>query len=286
MGRRTDITTSLIKSTFNQRFLMARLTKVPFFGKLVIYAFFDKDDMIYLPKDDVALGSLDKSRTIAMNVVANPHNMVLPSRVVEHFINESRYIFLMDRCICRNANECQDYPEELGCIFLGRGVVRIPKNMGRIVTKDEALEHLKRAREAGLVHLIGRNKIDSIWLDTGPKEDLLSICNCCPCCCLWKMIPYMSSEVRDGINRMPGVEVRVNPDACKGCGACIEDHTCFVKALSVLDGKSRIDQSLCKGCGRCVTVCRHKAIELRIVDSAFLEKSIKRIDPLVDVRIE
>lgn len=62
---------------------------------------------------------------------------------------------------------------DLGCIFLGKGVLRISEDMGRMATQQGGLEHLTKAREAGLVHLIGRNKIDSVWLDTGPKEDLL-----------------------------------------------------------------------------------------------------------------
>ncbi len=86
----------------------------------------------------------------------------------------------MDFCICRKSNNCKDFPHEFGCLFLGKGTKRISKNLGRQVDVDEAIEYVNKCREAGLVHIIGRNKIDSVWLNTGPKEDLLSICNCCP----------------------------------------------------------------------------------------------------------
>lgn len=149
------------------------LTRAPVIGKLMIRALFDQDDMIYLPKDEVAGKTQPKTRTIGMSIAAEPKNIVLPSQIVEHFIRESRYISVMNQCMCRDDNKCKDYSRDLGCIFLGKGVLKISENMGRMATQQEGLEHLTKAREAGLVHLIGRNKIDSVWLDTGPKEDLL-----------------------------------------------------------------------------------------------------------------
>jgi hypothetical protein len=51
MGIRTDIGAKLIRGGFKHRFLMARMTRIPALGKAVEYAFFDKDEMIYLPKE-------------------------------------------------------------------------------------------------------------------------------------------------------------------------------------------------------------------------------------------
>jgi MinD superfamily P-loop ATPase len=100
------------------------------------------------------------------------------------------------------------------------------------------------------------------------------------------MIPYISPVVRDGITRMPGVKVQVHEDERLGCGTCARDDGRFVKAIFVVGGKSRISQELCKGCGRCVEACRQLAIELSVEDSAFFEKSVRRIEPLVDVKSE
>lgn len=48
-----------------------------------------------------------------------------------------------------------------------------------------------------------------------------------------------------------------------GCQGCLE-HPCMElcpkKAISMVDGKSHIDQSKCVKCGRCVTVCPYNAI--------------------------
>jgi ferredoxin len=282
MGRLTSLYSRLIKRSFRRRFLMAKMTKVPVVGQAMEFAFFEDDDIIILPKDEVAKEVL-RGRTIDVGIEARPENIVLPSQVVEHFVRRSRYIYLMNKCMCRDANECNSYPRDLGCIFLGRGVLRIPEGMGRMVSAEEAIDHLRRCREAGLVHLIGRDKIDAVWLGVGGKENLLSICSCCECCCLWKMLPNLNNSINATVTRMPGVEVLVHEDLCVGCGTCVDSKACYIDAISMKEGRASIDLGLCKGCGRCVPVCPSGAIELKIDDSDFLQRTIERIDPLVDI---
>jgi ferredoxin len=283
MGRMTPLYTRLIKKSFHRRFMMAKMTKVPVVGQAMEFALFEDDDIIILPKEEVAQESLKRFRTLEINVEANPENIVLPSQAIEHFIRKSRYAYIMNKCMCRDSNHCSNYPSELGCIFLGKGVLKIPKGMGKLVTADEAIEHLRKCREAGLVHLIGRDKIDAVWLGTGAKENLLSICSCCECCCLWKMVPNLNSSINATITRMPGVSISVDVKKCRGCEACVKKKVCYVQAISVKEGKARIDDELCKGCGRCVQFCPERAIELRIEDSDFMRHTIERIEPLVDV---
>ena len=160
MGIRTSATTRLLRAAFGLRFAMARLTRLPVLGKGMEKALFDQDDMFYLPRDHTV--NVAGTREIEMGVEVRPENVMLPSQVIDHFLRRSRYIFIMNTCMCRDANDCHDYPHDLGCIFLGRGTTRISPDMGRHVTADEAIEHMRRAREKGLVHLIGRNKIDSV----------------------------------------------------------------------------------------------------------------------------
>ena len=48
-----------------------------------------------------------------------------------------------------------------------------------------------------------------------------------------------------------------------GCQGCFEHpckEVCPKKAISMVDGKSHIDQSLCVKCGRCADVCQYRAI--------------------------
>ena len=263
---------TLINKTFSGRFFFSKLTHYPVIGRIVDYALFDGDDILYLPKDNV----------IPVNAsVDRPESLMVPSLVVDHFIREANYHWIMDFCICRDSARCRDYPVDLGCIFLGEAAMDINPKFGRRVTSDEALDHAVRCREAGLVHLIGRNKLDTVWLNVGPGHKLLTICNCCPCCCLWKMLPAITPEIGGKVSRMPGISVRVS-DQCLGCGTCTK-NICFVNAIHVENKHAVINEQECRGCGRCVEACPNKAIEVIIENSGFINDSIRRITNVVDV---
>lgn len=263
---------NLIKHFFPDRFRFAKWTHFPWVGSVVEYMLFDGDDIVYLPKD----------HTIFINAtIEEPINTVLPSKIVTHFIEQANYHWVMDFCICREAQGCQDFDQKLGCLFLGEAVLKINPKLGQLVSKDEALAHAERCRQAGLVHMIGRNKLDALWLGADPGEKLLTICNCCPCCCLWKMLPVINASIGDKITRMPGVQVAVT-DQCGGCGTCA-DGICFVDAISLKEnGKAQIAEA-CRGCGRCVEVCPNQAIELTVEDPTFLTQTINQLSSLVDV---
>ncbi len=285
MGIRSRILVGLAKAGFDQRFALARATKIWPMGWLVNRLLFEDDRMIYLPKDSAVGDAAERTISVVTDIPLEWTNTVLPSQVLDHFIRASKHHFIMDTCLCRVASDCKDYPKDLGCLFIGKGALKIDKRFGRLVTQDEALAHVRKCREKGLVHLIGRNKIDAVVFDTGRKEDLMSICSCCPCCCLWRMLPDLSKEIADGITKMPGVAVAVT-DSCTGCGECVEEEVCFVGALSLADGRAQIDQARCRGCGRCVESCPNGAIELRMEDTASIRKAVEAIEPLVDIRAE
>jgi ferredoxin len=262
---------NLNKRLFPERFLLARLTRFPLVSAVVDQLLFKGDDIIYLPKD----------QTITINAtIEEPVNMTIPSQIVTHFIEQASYHWVMDFCICREASNCQEYDQQLGCLFLGEAVLKINPKLGRLVSKEEARAHVERCRQAGLVHMIGRNKLDTVWLGVNPGERLLTICNCCPCCCLWKILPDLNPSIGDKVQRIPGVQVTVT-DLCTGCGTCT-DGVCFVDAIYLNEGLAKISET-CRGCGRCVEVCPNQAIELRIDDHSYAFQTIERLSSLVDV---
>jgi NAD-dependent dihydropyrimidine dehydrogenase PreA subunit len=271
---------SLIKRTFPSRFLLARVTKAPVVGRVLDRWLFEGDDLFYLPPDHLAQPGPRRIISVGKAVEATP-DIVLPSQVMEHFIERAGVHWIMNACICRDASGCRDYPIDLGCLFLGEAAAGINPALGRRVTKEEALAHVRRCRAAGLVHLIGRNKLDTVWLGVKPGDQLLTICNCCPCCCLWRVLPHISSNIGQRVTRMDGVGVSVT-DRCIGCGTCTAPAVCFVNAIA-LDHDRAIIGDACRGCGRCVEVCPQGAIELTIAGSAFVEDSIARIAPRVNV---
>ena len=260
-----------IRQIYPTRFLVARATRAPVLGPVLSRWLFDGDRMVYLPENRV----LEIHHPIDL-----PENVVLPSQVVDHFIREANVHWLMDTCLCRQAEGCTDYPIDLGCLFLGEAARDINPQLGRRVTREEALAHAQRCREAGLVHLIGRNKLDSMWLGVGPGDRLLTICHCCPCCCLYGVLPHLAEHLQGKVTRMPGVQVTVS-EACVGCGACTRD-VCFVDAIRLVDGRAVIDEG-CVGCGRCVEVCPVGAIETIVEDDQFVQETVRRIAALVDV---
>ena len=262
----------LLKKTFPNVRNIAKLTNAPIIGRILDKMLFEDDNIIYLPKDSVVI-ELGKN-------LETPEEMVLPSRIVDHFIDEANFHWIMDFCICRDSSDCQDYPKEIGCLFLGEAAKRINPHLGRQITKAEAHEYVRKASDAGLVHLIGRNKLDAMWLDAFPGENLLTVCNCCPCCCLWRTIQDLHPDIAKKITKMHGVTVQVTED-CVGCGTCT-DGVCFVNAIRLVDNRAVISDE-CRGCGRCVEVCPNGAIRLSIDDTDYFEKSVKRVSSAVDV---
>jgi len=157
---------------------------------------------------------------------------------------------------------------------MGEAAKKIPSNLGRSASKKEALEHVEKCRKEGLVHLIGRDKLDETWLGVGSKIPLVTVCNCCECCCLWRMLPYLDNKLSSTVKRMPGVKIIITEN-CKGCGACTND-VCFIDAIKIKDGVAEISDS-CLVCGRCVEICPNNAIEVIIEDKDFIKKTVERV---------
>jgi len=260
----------LLEKTFPNIKFIAKLTRIPILGKLIDFLLFKDDEIIYLPKDIV----------IPINSELNgQEDMVLPTKVLEYFINKANSHWIMNFCICRKSMECKDYPIDLGCLFLGEAVKDINPELGRLVSKEEALDHIRKCREAGLVHMIGRNLLDKQWLGVNPGYKLLSICNCDPCCCLWRISPVLTPKIGRKIQKMAGVNIWVT-DKCIGCGTCID--ACFVNAIKLKNNRAEISKE-CRGCGRCVEICPQGAIELKIDDKAYVSQTIEQLEKIIDV---
>lgn len=54
--------------------------------------------------------------------------------------------------------------------------------------------------------------------------------------------------------------MKLDEEVCTGCGACME--ACPVDAISVHDGKARIDTATCIECGICENECPVGAISM------------------------
>jgi ferredoxin len=264
---------SLLKKNFRFRFTLAKASRIPGVGALMSKMLFDGDDLVYLPKDKVV--ELTVNQNIPM-----PDTIPLPSKIIHELIEEASFHWIMDFCICREANKCKDYPRELGCLFMGEAAMKIDPRLGHPATKEEAHAHIIRADEVGLIHVIGRNKLDSVWLDVSPGQKLLTVCNCCQCCCLWKMLPSLNNSISGRVTKMEGIEFKVGSE-CTGCNIC--SKVCFVNAIEIVEGKAQITDQ-CRGCGRCVEACPTQAISMTVPTLEAIEHTIKRVKENVDVK--
>ncbi len=129
--------------------------------------------------------------------------------------------------------------------------------------------------------MVGKTKLDTVWLKVGPGDKLFTICNCCPCCCVSRVKPYSSERVKANFHCLPGVSVKVNEN-CTGCGECTQG-SCFMSAIS-LDGDHAVINDECLGCGRCAEVCPHDAIEFTVANKNYVKETIENLSQSVDVR--
>ncbi len=269
---RPDWLLGFIRKTFPRDMGKMRFTRLPLAGRVVERLFFEGDHLVCLPRD--ATIRVDKE-------VTDPGQMVLPTALVDHLIDRFDFHFLMNFCICRDSMGCKDYPAHLGCLFMGEAARGINENWGRPVTVAEAKAHVRTCQEKGLIHFVGKSKLDTLWLGVGPGERLFTVCNCCPCCCITRAIPHIPERLSEKMVRAPGVSVTVT-DECVGCGTCETDGLCIARAIHVAGGRAQISETDCRGCGRCAEACPQDAIRVSVDPDRFMAESMGQLASLVE----
>jgi len=214
-------------------------------------------------------------------------NIIVPYQVFERFINKASNIILRT-CPCRERGDCQDYPIEFGCIFMGDDTLNmaVSEEQAYVATKEQALEHTRKAIESGLIASIGRNVEEAEGAGVKDTGHFLSCCFCCPCCCVGaKAAEYVTSAYRKPgmgmVKKLEGLEINTDSAKCVGCGECVE--VCIPKAREIVEGKSSLNSDYCVGCGRCVDMCPNGALSFEIVDPNYIEAFISRLESIVDV---
>jgi ferredoxin len=206
---------------------------------------------------------------------------VLPRQVVEEIIRQASCRVILPVCLCRMGCRCEDYPIEVGCIFMGDGAKDIHPSVGKPVSVEEAIAHLDWAIECGLIPQIGKVDPDPIMLGVKDLDKFLTLCFCCTCCCIaMRNMPRWSPEVKDRMHKLPGLSVEVN-DECNGCGLCVD--ACFTSTITIKDKRAVIGD-LCKGCGLCAAACKRDAIDLKVEDGErMLEQAVDHIKGYCDI---
>ncbi len=177
---------------------------------------------------------------------------VLPYEQVDAIIDKSRSIAVTD-CMCRAVKKALgqgcDAPIEDMCFYLDDHADFFANTgKGRLVSKEEAKQILRKSEDAGLIHQVCNAQ------DVDPL-----ICNCCNCCCqpIRTITKLKISHASARSNFIP----EISDDRCTGCGSCADG--CPLGALKLKDGVVVLLTESCIGCGVCTTFCSHDAIKLQ-----------------------
>ncbi len=192
-------------------------------------------------------------RTIPIEQQLTDTQSALPYDRVSAII-ENGQDFAVNECICKKERRMLgkgcDKPLEVCLAVAPVPGVFDDHPWGRKISKAEAYEVLRKAEEAGLVHL-SRNV----------KNGQDFICNCCGCCC-GVLRPINEWQIDPGSMVKSNYYAYIDPEMCTGCGVCAEER-CQVYAIEETgDGVYRVRPERCIGCGLCVTACPADAVTL------------------------
>jgi len=201
-------------------------------------------------------------RSIPIDETVEGPSRFLPFEDIMQVVDNYEF-YSVSYCCCRmRYNLDPDYPDSPfpmeTCLHfneLGRYIVK--NGLGREITKEETLEILKRAADAGLVHGLQNT-----------EEAAETICNCDIEYCTF-LRPYHQLGLDKSMDPS-NYAVQVTPEACKACGLCV--RRCPMDAIQMKfsaqsTNKFRkavvVDTDVCIGCGVCVHKCPSESITLK-----------------------
>ncbi len=209
---------------------------------------------------------------------------VIPKQIIADVIRRSSHRVILPVCLCRIGCRCEHHSMGIGCIFLGEATKQMDPSLGKPVSVEEALEHLDKAVDEGLIPQIGKVDPDAFWSGVKMKDwdRFLTLCFCCTCCCIaMRNMPRWSEDMKDRMRSLDGLKIEVT-DKCNGCGKCIKK--CFTRSIELNGDQVGINHDTCKGCGICADKCPQDAIDISVSDGdKMLEVIYKRIESYGDI---
>ncbi|QUM76579.1 FAD-dependent oxidoreductase [Moritella sp. 24] len=133
---------------------------------------------------------------------------------VSKYLNDND-VFSLSDCACRTSREamnegCGHLKEDI-CIQMGHAAeYYIRTGRGREISRDDAIEVIKKAEDNGLMHSIPN-------LDGSGKTH--AICNCCGCGCF---AMRLAEQWQNPDMVRSNYTVKIDKDKCVACGECVE----------------------------------------------------------------
>ncbi|MGD1119354.1 MAG: 4Fe-4S binding protein [Dehalococcoidales bacterium] len=172
---------------------------------------------------------------------------------VHRLLDDAQGPFAVANCICRQTKDMSHQPCKYSdiretCLQIGTDHARQYVEMGiaRYVSKEEALEILEKAQQAGFI------------LQPENSQRPEAICCCCGDCCM--LLSSVKKAPRPADMYASNYFVSIDPALCKACGACVK--RCQLEARALAGGVSTVNLDRCIGCGNCVITCETGATRL------------------------
>lgn len=85
---------------------------------------------------------------LEVDISPDADKVTVPMDIIKESLKHVSFIGGMDECLYRQANDYKDYPQDLGCLFLGEAGKIITKHgLGRQLTYEEACARVDEAAE-------------------------------------------------------------------------------------------------------------------------------------------
>jgi len=219
---------------------------------------FAKDWLQYL--DEAFAEEVSRTKIPQLRTIPVEKSIPLPEKYqISNYDNVRKIVenasgqIAVANCVCRQAKDlvgesCTKTDLRETCIILpDEAKYYVDVGIGHYITKEEALDILEKAQEAGLV------------LQPVNSQRPEAICCCCGDCC--GILMSVKKFPRPADFYATNYYAEVDPELCTGCEICVEQ--CQLEALDIVNGVAAINLNRCIGCGNCVVICESDAIQLR-----------------------
>ena len=192
------------------------------------------------------------ARVITVDRAINSKDTVHTYDQVQHYIEENDYIGV-GACYCRHTamlrgEDLHEMPTDV-CMQFGDSAQFAVERLGaKKISKEEAMDILKRSEEAGLIHM-----------SQNTAEGAGFICNCDRWHC--GVVAQAIKTAKPALTMNSGFLPEFDADACVGCETCID--RCPSEALAMTDDDiPEVNIDRCFGCAACATGCPSEAISM------------------------
>lgn len=197
---------------------------------------------------------LPQMRTIPVAKSIHLQHNVSTFDEVTTLLQQAEEPFVIVECICRKkksmeGESCKVTDRKETCLATGNiAQMALASDVGRKITRDEAMPIIEQSQKEGLV------------LQPSNTKKAEFICSCCGCCCgmldLHKNLPKPLDFWATNFHAV------VDKKTCVGCGNC--EESCQVGAVSVSEKEQYavVNLDRCLGCGVCVSNCPTESISL------------------------